>query len=164
MARRARSTANIPVKVSYRCSFCGYENRDTIGHIHCERTTSVGFEKDATAIARAQKLVKEQVVNAMRDIEKGDFRKGYLVCKCRKCGKEEPWSKQENKLFNFLTIVIFVGSLFWALGLVNSSTGRAFMAFIVGLGITVLMYYVKNQLRQSETSKLPRESLPRITL
>ena len=135
----ASATAEVPVKVSFRCSHCGYENknlRSTVKLASYARGYGNTTDKALQSIARSGAATQYQ--QFVEDVAQKTYKGEGLICKCNKCGKQESWSKANDKTPNIAFIVcLLIGCFVGIILAVNLGADETMGVIIVLVGLLV---------------------------
>ena len=161
------ASVDIPIKLSYQCSYCGAENFDRDEYIHVSGSaggmTRYGLADIADArLSQNTKNLGLQILNRNYD-GKG------LICRCNRCGREEAWSKV-NHVYPSRLVFVVSGIIYLALMLLFVALdleGLALSLMYVGLfGVFFAAFgfpLIRRMLWKNQIKMLPKNSMPNVS-
>lgn len=175
-------TASIPIYLAWRCSKCGNVNKAQHIVYETAQESKSGFvwSKAKEKMKRAvQNRLPSQMYTRLSAIFVQASKKEYSLakfnCRCSKCGNKEAWSRLGREKPNparmasfspflgYVGLVAFVGLI--GLFIDNFLIGLS-AALVIAAIITSCILLKKRHLRlmKEQIAKLPKESLPLISL
>ena len=163
----AKTTASIPLEVSYTCSKCDTQNKQ-INYVSewAEVTKKGTIHRSSTydkMLEESQQVSEFRVsrrLNQIIDEEKTKrYRAAEFKCKCSYCGYVEPWAKMK-----FTPIETILGVLaIWMIPL-----AFVHLAFLLSLVLLLTAWFLFKKIRYAQLEKqismLPKTSLPTVKI
>ncbi len=156
-----KSSTNIPVLLSYKCSFCGTVNTN--------QTQIISLISSSSVEDFARKMTLKKIQRISDQISEDRYLgEGLSPCKCSNCQKEEAWSKRNHDK----SIIIYLALSFiawYVFGKIISllSLGESFSIFTVCLSLfafPVLALIIRKKRTDKKISKMPYDYRPHVVI
>lgn len=159
------ATAGKDVTLTWKCSHCGASNR-AVQRIEGIGQTGLFFGKPTNPNYRQD--AQDCLIELMKDLCKEKPSERYIdaefSCKCRSCGKREPWAKLR---YDFLkTVWKFIGYtvMFAFAFFVGDLTPIPFLIYVAAMIWAAVHKPIHKSMMLKKLDAMPAESLPRITV
>lgn len=160
-----KATARKDVTLTWKCSHCAADNRATQV---LEGTSQTGLFFGNPTNPNYRQEAQECLVELMKDLCKPKPSDRYLDaafdCKCRSCGKREPWAKLRydylKTVWKFIGWTVMFAFAFFA----GQVTPIPFLLYLVAMLWASVHKPIHKKVMLKQIDRLNPESLPRITV
>lgn len=159
VARTLTSRLDIPVKIIYKCPYCGYANSiDTIKRVEGSAT--------GTIIASRDKLEEKARVALSKNIEKLNnqvmnrrYKELQLKVACGGCNKKAPWARYLY-MGNIKYVLMLCMLIFLLIAIYAKAYGL--LGAVIVLGSLFVISFVKEKKINKEFASMVEENFPQI--
>ena len=159
------ATRTLPLVVTYTCRYCGKQNVDDTEALKISGSASSTGYASPDNESKAVENLNRHMASLIAGLQKGQYGKAKLACRCIYCDRRQPWSSfiEDNKGAYFGLFV--VGAIAAFMG-INPSFHSSWMVSVTALAMMLpgIVMFVKNKLQAARVRGLKPEEKPSIAL